>query len=185
MGGPDPGRPVGSRQGGRQEVLRRNEAPGEPGRGPAPPTQALAPGRTTVGIDPQARLAIQEIIREVAAAGTTILYTTHYMDEAERLCTGSASWTTAGCWPKAPWPSWSASWRRPDHHPRREIRGRQLEGRCGNGRREGADSGRRPRGVCGPRPGHAGRAGQGLFERMCRWRTSRSRIPASRACSSS
>jgi ABC-2 type transport system ATP-binding protein len=40
----------------------------------------------TVGIDPQARLAIQEIIREVAAAGTTILYTTHYMDEAERLC---------------------------------------------------------------------------------------------------
>ena len=40
----------------------------------------------TVGIDPQARLTILEIIRTVAAAGTTVLYTTHYMDEAEDLC---------------------------------------------------------------------------------------------------
>jgi len=40
----------------------------------------------TVGIDPQARLNIIEVIREVAAAGTTVLYTTHYMDEAEQLC---------------------------------------------------------------------------------------------------
>jgi ABC-2 type transport system ATP-binding protein len=40
----------------------------------------------TVGIDPQARLNILEVIREVARAGTTVLYTTHYMDEAEELC---------------------------------------------------------------------------------------------------
>jgi linearmycin/streptolysin S transport system ATP-binding protein len=40
----------------------------------------------TVGIDPQARLNILDVIREVAAAGTTVLYTTHYMDEAEQLC---------------------------------------------------------------------------------------------------
>ncbi len=40
----------------------------------------------TVGIDPQARLGILEVVREVAAAGTTVLYTTHYMDEAEELC---------------------------------------------------------------------------------------------------
>ncbi len=40
----------------------------------------------TVGIDPQARLNILEVIGEVAAAGTTVLYTTHYMDEAEKLC---------------------------------------------------------------------------------------------------
>ncbi len=40
----------------------------------------------TVGIDPQARLNILGIIREVAAGGTTVLYTTHYMDEAEELC---------------------------------------------------------------------------------------------------
>ncbi len=40
----------------------------------------------TVGIDPQARLNILEAVREVADAGTTVLYTTHYMDEAEDLC---------------------------------------------------------------------------------------------------
>jgi len=40
----------------------------------------------TVGIDPQARLNILEVIRAAADAGTTVLYTTHYMDEAEQLC---------------------------------------------------------------------------------------------------
>ena len=40
----------------------------------------------TVGIDPQARLNILEVVREVAAAGTTVLYTTHYMEEAQDLC---------------------------------------------------------------------------------------------------
>ena len=40
----------------------------------------------TVGIDPQARLNILDVVRNVAAAGTTVLYTTHYMDEAEDLC---------------------------------------------------------------------------------------------------
>ncbi len=40
----------------------------------------------TVGIDPQARLAILDIVREVAAAGTTVLYPTHYMEEAQELC---------------------------------------------------------------------------------------------------
>ena len=40
----------------------------------------------TVGIDPQARLNILEVVREVAASGTTVLYTTHYMDEAQDLC---------------------------------------------------------------------------------------------------
>ena len=40
----------------------------------------------TVGIDPQARLNILDVVRDVAAAGTTVLYTTHYMDEAEDLC---------------------------------------------------------------------------------------------------
>jgi len=40
----------------------------------------------TVGIDPQARLNILEVIREVAAGGTAVIYTTHYMDEAEELC---------------------------------------------------------------------------------------------------
>ena len=40
----------------------------------------------TVGIDPQARNAILEIIRDIAHEGTTIIFTTHNLDEAERLC---------------------------------------------------------------------------------------------------
>jgi ABC-2 type transport system ATP-binding protein len=40
----------------------------------------------TVGIDPQARLNILEFIRGLQASGTAILYTTHYLEEAETLC---------------------------------------------------------------------------------------------------
>jgi ABC-2 type transport system ATP-binding protein len=40
----------------------------------------------TVGIDPQARLNILEFIRTLRASGTAILYTTHYLEEAETLC---------------------------------------------------------------------------------------------------
>lgn len=39
----------------------------------------------TTGMDPQARLATWEIIRELKGAGVTVLLTTHLMDEAERL----------------------------------------------------------------------------------------------------
>lgn len=41
----------------------------------------------TVGIDPQSRVRVLEIIRDRAAAGVTVLYTSHYMQEAEDLCT--------------------------------------------------------------------------------------------------
>jgi linearmycin/streptolysin S transport system ATP-binding protein len=40
----------------------------------------------TVGVDPQSRDRIFDAIRELARNGKTILYTTHYMEEAERLC---------------------------------------------------------------------------------------------------
>lgn len=40
----------------------------------------------TVGIDPQARTNILEFVRGLAASGTSILYTTHYLEEAEILC---------------------------------------------------------------------------------------------------
>ncbi len=39
----------------------------------------------TAGMDPQARLTTWEIIRDVQKRGTTVLLTTHLMDEAERL----------------------------------------------------------------------------------------------------
>ncbi len=40
----------------------------------------------TQGVDPQSRNRIFETIRTLKEEGTTILYTTHYMEEAERLC---------------------------------------------------------------------------------------------------
>ncbi|HET9886127.1 MAG TPA: ABC transporter ATP-binding protein, partial [bacterium] len=40
----------------------------------------------TVGIDVHARARILEIVREEANRGTTVLYTTHYLEEAEQLC---------------------------------------------------------------------------------------------------
>jgi ABC-2 type transport system ATP-binding protein len=40
----------------------------------------------TVGVDPQSRNAILTSVEELATAGMAVLYTTHYMEEAERLC---------------------------------------------------------------------------------------------------
>lgn len=40
----------------------------------------------TVGIDPQSRNLIFEVVEKLHKEGTTIVYTTHYMEEAERLC---------------------------------------------------------------------------------------------------
>jgi len=40
----------------------------------------------TTGLDPQARRSLWELIRTIRAAGTTVVLTTHYMDEAEYLC---------------------------------------------------------------------------------------------------
>src|SRR5437879_2767693 len=40
----------------------------------------------TTGLDPQSRRQLWDIVREFQRAGGTVLLTTHYMDEAERLC---------------------------------------------------------------------------------------------------
>jgi ABC-2 type transport system ATP-binding protein len=40
----------------------------------------------TAGLDPQSRLALWEILRELHGSGQTIMMNTHYMEEAERLC---------------------------------------------------------------------------------------------------
>ncbi len=40
----------------------------------------------TTGLDPAVRLALWSRIRDLQAEGTTVLLTTHYMDEAQRLC---------------------------------------------------------------------------------------------------
>lgn len=48
--------------------------------------QFLMMDEPTVGVDPQSRENIFDTIERLRDTGTTILYTTHYMEEAERLC---------------------------------------------------------------------------------------------------
>jgi ABC-2 type transport system ATP-binding protein len=40
----------------------------------------------TVGVDPQSRVHLLDLVRAEAQAGTCVVYTTHYMEEAEALC---------------------------------------------------------------------------------------------------
>jgi lipooligosaccharide transport system ATP-binding protein len=48
--------------------------------------QLLILDEPTTGLDPAVRLALWSRVRELRTAGTTVLVTTHYMDEAQRLC---------------------------------------------------------------------------------------------------
>jgi ABC-2 type transport system ATP-binding protein len=40
----------------------------------------------TAGVDPQSRTAILSVVQRLAAEGRAVVYTTHYMEEAERAC---------------------------------------------------------------------------------------------------
>lgn len=40
----------------------------------------------TVGVDPQSRVRLLDLVNEETKKGTCVLYTTHYMEEAEKLC---------------------------------------------------------------------------------------------------
>jgi linearmycin/streptolysin S transport system ATP-binding protein len=40
----------------------------------------------TVGVDPQSRVRLLDLVRELVSQGTCVLYTTHYMEEAQALC---------------------------------------------------------------------------------------------------
>lgn len=48
--------------------------------------RALLLDEPTVGVDPQSRERLFEMVEAIRARGTTVLYTTHYLEEAERLC---------------------------------------------------------------------------------------------------
>ncbi len=48
--------------------------------------QLLVLDEPTVGVDPQSRNAILESVEALGRGGLSVLYTTHYMEEAERLC---------------------------------------------------------------------------------------------------
>jgi ABC-2 type transport system ATP-binding protein len=48
--------------------------------------RAVLLDEVTVGIDPQARANILDVVSAVADAGMAVIYTTHYLEEAERFC---------------------------------------------------------------------------------------------------
>jgi ABC-2 type transport system ATP-binding protein len=48
--------------------------------------QVLLLDEPTVGVDPQSRVRLLELVRDEARRGACVLYTTHYMEEAESLC---------------------------------------------------------------------------------------------------
>jgi len=51
-----------------------------------PDPQLVFLDELTTGLDPQARHAIWDLVREVRVKGKTVILTTHFMEEAERLC---------------------------------------------------------------------------------------------------
>ena len=72
-------RPLRSYSGG---MLRRFEI----ARALLAEPQVLFMDEPTVGLDPQARTRVWEVIEELKKQGVTVFLTTHYMEEAERLC---------------------------------------------------------------------------------------------------
>ena len=61
----------------------------------------------TVGVDPQSRNAILENVEALETEGVAVLYTTHYMEEAERLCDRVGIIDQGRLIPRAPAASWS------------------------------------------------------------------------------
>ena len=69
----------------RNSPAGRSSACSSPWRS-CPDPQLVFLDELTTGLDPQARHAIWDLVRDVRAKGKTVLLTTHFMEEAERLC---------------------------------------------------------------------------------------------------
>jgi len=95
----EPGRPLPRAD---RALLRRHAAAPQHRRRAAARAEGRVDGRATVGLDPQSRASILELVRSIAAAGAAIVYTTHYLDEAERLCDRIGIIDHGAFWRKAP-----------------------------------------------------------------------------------
>ena len=78
-----PGRP---RRRQAADLQRRHEAAPQHRRRAGPRPRRADLDEPTVGVDPQSRNAIFDNLETLRGRGKALLYTTHYMEEAERLC---------------------------------------------------------------------------------------------------
>ena len=97
----------------------------------------------TVGLDPQTRASILELVRVIAAGGAAVVYTTHYLDEAERLC-DRIGIIDHGVDPGRGHPAGAAGGggRPGDHRPARDVRRRRGGARDAEAPGVRADQGR-------------------------------------------
>ena len=99
----------------------------------------------TAGLDPQSRLVLWDILRELNGEGQTILLTTHYMEEADQLC-GRVAIMDHGRILALDTPAGAQAGRRRRHHRHRQGRRRPAApGRAARPRDRGRQPGtRRP-----------------------------------------
>ena len=69
----------------RADVLRRHAPPPRPGRQPRRHPARAVPRRADDGLDPRSRIELWALLRELVRDGTTMLLTTQYLEEADRL----------------------------------------------------------------------------------------------------
>jgi ABC transporter DrrB family efflux protein len=83
-------------------LLRRHAPAARPGGGAVDEPEVLFLDEPTTGLDPRSRNDLWSVIEQLVADGSTLLLTTQYLEEADRLADRIASSTTAGSSPRAP-----------------------------------------------------------------------------------
>ena len=90
------GGPVG------KDLLRRHASPIRPCCQLGPPATGHGVGEPTTGLDPGTRAAVWRTVENLVDQGTTVLLTTQYLEEADRLAHRIAVIDHGQSWPKGP-----------------------------------------------------------------------------------